>query len=505
MHGIHQRMIARLLSVVLFVGGAAWGQGRFMVYEVATPSPTREVELLLSHRLSPVEPPPWGGSVHVVGTAETERELLRVGAAIRGKSDRVPFRWLRPDDVAEPVALEVPAPRLSAAHGYHGRAAVERLLLNWTRHYPDRCALYQFGASLHGAPMLALRISDHPEVDEDEPAVLFGAGIHASELFTVEVALDLAEHLILEYPNDPEVRRWVDGCDIWIVPIINPDGNDCAHHYDHRWRKNARGTYATEPPHSGDGVDLNRNFPVGFGLAARSSADPFSGYFQGTGPASEPETQAMLALAESRRFALLYTYHTAGGWVLYPYSERSLLSPSPNYAEEFARALGAKLFVEDSTRPYRVATEMYPVAGVDQDTYYYEYGTFAYIIEVGRRGGQPELARWREPLLASVRPSWRFALDALTTGPRLWGHVRDAATGAPLPAVVAIKEQALRMNERWTAHPRTGRFDRLFVSPTTVTLVARLEGYEPQEQRATVTDGPVQVEFRLRPVESPAE
>ncbi len=492
------------ISLVFAIALAAWPAGaqtRFMVYEVATPGPTREIQLLETHRLAPVETPPWGATVHVVGTSETEVLLAALQLTVHQRSNSVPFAWLRPGEVAAPVAADKPAPRIRAADGYHDRRAVESLLANWSRHYPDRCCLYQIGASFHGAPMVALRISDHPAIDEDEPSLLLGGNIHASELFTVEVVLDLAEHLVVDYASDTKVRRWVDGCEIWVVPILNPDGNDCVHALDYRWRKNGHNFYSQGRPDPGDGVDLNRNFPTGFGVVARSSSDPLSGYYHGPAPASEPEVQALMSFAAYERPVVAYTYHTAGGWVIYPYSERSLVSPSPNYAQQFAEALGARLFVEDSTRPYRVATEMYPVAGVDQDYYYQTFGTFAYIVEVGRKGGQPDLLRWREKLLSCVRPSWRLALDALTTGPRAWGHVRDAAGGKPLEAAVAIKEQALRMHERWTTHPVTGRFDRLFVSPTTVTLVASCEGYRSQEQRVEIKDGPVQVEFRLHPLD----
>lgn len=483
----------------------AEAQVRYFVYEVALSDPTAEVELLDCHDLYPVESPPWGSRARVVGTSETEGLLAELGLAVVGKSGSVPFRWLRPNELGVAVSPEAPPPRLSARDGYRDRRAVESLLVAWARHYPERCALYRIGVGARGAPILAMRISNRPREDADKPAVLFGGALHANELFTVEVVLDLMEHLILDYPNDERARRWVDECEIWAIPILNPDGHDCVFDLDHRWRKNARETFGDSGLSLGDGVDLNRNFPTGWSIAARTSADPVSGNYRGPAPGSEPETAALMALAERERFALIYTYHTAGGWVIYPYSERSLRPPTPNYAEEFAEALGARLTVEDSTRPYRVATEMYPVSGVDQDHYYFAFGSLAYIIEVGRKGGQPELVRWREPLLERIRPSWEFALDALTRGPRVSGHVRDASTGRPLAAEVRIAEQRLHMGETWTAHPVTGRFDRLFASPRSVTLVAQMEGYRTEAQTVAIPDGPVHVELRLSPLDEAGE
>lgn len=64
-------------------------------------------------------------------------------------------------------------------------------------------------------------------------------------------------------------HRPIRGVDLWVVPVMNPDGLRADS------RKNARG------------VDLNRNFPV-------SWRDLDGDYESGPRPASEPETRAMM-------------------------------------------------------------------------------------------------------------------------------------------------------------------------------------------------------------------
>ena len=77
------------------------------------------------------------------------------------------------------------------------------------------------------------------------------------------------------------------GIDLWLVESMNPDGQAVAQ------RGNA------------DGVDLNRNFPDGWGPIGA----PGDGQYAGTGPASEPETQAIVALVGLIRPELTLFYH----------------------------------------------------------------------------------------------------------------------------------------------------------------------------------------------------
>jgi protein MpaA len=78
-----------------------------------------------------------------------------------------------------------------------------------------------------------------------------------------------------------------DGVDLWLVPSMNPDGQA------HRVRTNAHQ------------VDLNRNFPQNWGPLGQ----PGDSQYAGTGPASEPETAAIVALVERIRPSLTVWYH----------------------------------------------------------------------------------------------------------------------------------------------------------------------------------------------------
>ncbi|MCK4415168.1 MAG: immune inhibitor A [Candidatus Eisenbacteria sp.] len=166
------------------------------------------------------------------------------------------------------------------------------------------------GQSIEGRDLWVYKISDNPGIDEDEPEVFFNSYIHAREPITVEVMIDLAEHLVTNYGSDPRVTAMVQDREIWIQPVVNPDGVEYNHLTDPEgggmWRKNRR--------NNGDGthgVDLNRNFGYQWGYDDYgSSPSPSSEVYRGTAAFSEPETAAMRDFVIDRGFSIAMNYHS---------------------------------------------------------------------------------------------------------------------------------------------------------------------------------------------------
>ena len=73
----------------------------------------------------------------------------------------------------------------------------------------------------------------------------------------------------------------------WLVESMNPDGQ------------------VAQVRHNANQVDLNRNFPLRWGPIGA----PGDGQYAGTGPASEPETQAMVAFIGQLRPDVALWYH----------------------------------------------------------------------------------------------------------------------------------------------------------------------------------------------------
>jgi hypothetical protein len=166
------------------------------------------------------------------------------------------------------------------------------------------------GASVEGRPILAVKVGP-PGDDPRRPNVLFVAAHHAREWISTVMAMRLIRWLADSLA--PALR---DASDVWVIPVENPDGYQYTFTGDRYWRKNRRansdGTY---------GVDPNRNYPAFWGIDnVGSSPDPVTEVYRGPGPASEPETQAIIRFhAAHPPVVVAVSYHSYSGLELYPY------------------------------------------------------------------------------------------------------------------------------------------------------------------------------------------
>jgi len=194
--------------------------------------------------------------------------------------------------------------------GYKTFSEVDALLQAYAQNYPNLAVLDTIGYSLEGRPIFAMKISDNPDVDEDEPEAMINGLIHAREPIGMEINLYVIDYLLTRYGIYPNITNMVDSIEMWFVPVVNPDGyvfNEINNPGGGgMWRKNMRnngnGTY---------GIDLNRNWGFAWGFNdVGSSPDPNSLTFRGTGPFSEPETQVMRDFIDDHDFAVIINYHS---------------------------------------------------------------------------------------------------------------------------------------------------------------------------------------------------
>ncbi|GAB4174050.1 MAG: hypothetical protein Kow0020_09460 [Wenzhouxiangellaceae bacterium] len=143
------------------------------------------------------------------------------------------------------------------------------------------------GGSVPGDDIHALVITRTGSPYPRAPLVVMAAQ-HARELATAEIATRLAE-LILNNPDqDPDLAWLADHREIHVIAQQNPDGRRQVEAGSSMWRKNYNETAC---PGSTPGVDLNRNSPRFWGDF--SSGNSCSETYRGPVPASEPETQAV--------------------------------------------------------------------------------------------------------------------------------------------------------------------------------------------------------------------
>jgi hypothetical protein len=122
--------------------------------------------------------------------------------------------------------------------------------------------------------------------DTDRPGFYLDATHHGNEILATEAAMRLVHKLVDEYGTNETVTYWVDNFNIYVNPVVNPDGNV----------RNQR--------HNVNSVDLNRNYPFEWCVRASSC---------GSGPASEPETQANVEFMMAHDLDAYASLHT-GTW-----------------------------------------------------------------------------------------------------------------------------------------------------------------------------------------------
>ncbi len=376
--------------------------------------------------------------------------------------------------------------RIIVNDGYHDNFMVEDLLKAFAERYPTITSLHKIGETWQGRDIWALKISDNADIEEDEPAYLFVAAHHGSELLSTEFVLDTIEYLTVSYDKDEKVRTWVDSYEIWCVPLANPDGCFRFFHVTGSGRKNGRDTNHNGKIDITDGIDLNRNYPYRWHtLGERSSkSNPKHYWYRGPEPASEPETRAMMRLAEEQRFIMLISYHTSATKILVPYTIDGVRNPEPSVAWMIGEKIAALSDSYREDRKYKAVRNLYSVDGTDQDWHYWKYGTLAYIWEGPRHN--PPFERDRDKMAEGARPGWGYMLDRHAEGPTLSGNVIDAESGTPLEAIITLDEIKTFEGEIHTSHPATGRFDHILPAEGTYHINFRKKGYLPRSVEVEV-------------------
>jgi predicted deacylase len=179
------------------------------------------------------------------------------------------------------------------------------LMQGFAADHPEICRLDTFGVTVQGRHLLALKISDHVEDDEEEAAFLYTSSMHGNEIVGYVLLLRLADTLLNGYGSDGEITTLVDNLQIWINPLANPDGsfsNDNNLSLEHAQRMNREGIDMNR-----EGIDLNRDFP-----------NPGAGEVDDT-TGRALESRFMMEFLKEHRFTLSANIHSGTEVVNYPW------------------------------------------------------------------------------------------------------------------------------------------------------------------------------------------
>jgi predicted deacylase len=263
---------------------------------------------------------------------------------------------------------------------FHSYRELESDLEALENAYPGTVKLAIIGTSLEGRNIYAVKLSDDPERNDGEPGILILGCHHAREWISVDVPLFLARYLAESAASDPAVRSLLARGEIWIVPLVNPDGLEYSIDVYRYWRKNRRAN-----SDGSFGVDLNRNYGYMWGLDdAGSSPSPLSEVFRGTSAFSEPETRAVRDLFLSREFRAVVSFHSFSQAILYPWGYADVATDRDEALREIGLEM-AGLIEAVNGRAYfcgRAASALYVTNGDTTDWTFAETGVPSYTIEL---------------------------------------------------------------------------------------------------------------------------
>lgn len=333
--------------------------------------------------------------------------------------------------------------------------------------HPEICNLDTLGYSHLNRLLLIMKVSDNPQVDEDEPALHFEGNIHGNEKISWAVIFNMVCYLAENYATDTLVQRLVDTREIWIAPLVNPDG------------------YVASSRYNNNGVDLNRNWGWMWGDEYACGSDFFS----------ENESWMFVEHFWRYPFTSYASYHSGTKYLSEPWSYTSSLQP-PEQNLIRHLSVGYSYF---TNYPYgQGSIGMYPINGASKDYNYGSGGEISWSIEVCYvKTPHPDSI---DVIFARDRPAMMYLMHKAGQG--IHGVVTDSVMGDPGPPLRALIYVAPANYPSYSSEV-LGDFHRFYL-PGTYDVTVMSPGYEPKTVSGVVVpantqDSSVFLDVRLVP------
>ena len=295
----------------------------------------------------------------------------------------------------------------------------ETLMQQFAADHPEICKLITIATLASGRKILALRISDNVNTEENEPEFLYSSTIHGDETTGYILMLHLADYLLTGYGTDTRITSLVNNFDIVICPLANPDGT----------YKGGNSTVNSATRYNANGIDLNRNYP-----------DPQAGQHP-DGNVWQPETVAFMNFASQNTFSMGANFHGGAEVVNYPWDTWSKLNADDAWWQYISREYADTVHVNaipnyltDIMNGITNGYAWYPVYGGRQDYMNFYTHCRESTIEISTTKLLPA-----SQLLSHWNYNYRSLLNYIEqAGYGLHGLVTDSVSGEPLYAKVFI-------------------------------------------------------------------
>lgn len=303
------------------------------------------------------------------------------------------------------------------------------LLEGLEQEYPQMVRVQTIGTTWEEREIKLITLSLDLATADQKPALFYTGAIHSREWIGVELALDFAKYVVENVGVDPAMTALFKEATVYMVPCVNPDGLEYSRNHFSFWRKNRR-----ENVDGSYGVDLNRNFSVGF----TKSKNPSSNTYSGPHPFSEPETQAIKDFVESHtNIAIALDYHSQGN-VFFPahdFRHEDTIDTTDmnvlcaNMAESIRKVSNREYGIHQGKPPTRL------ISGGGRE-YFYSRGILTTLVEVGTRN----ISDYLDDMSEHIRENVPALLTALS-------QVPIYAADNPLPRVGNLLLESVTSSE----------------------------------------------------------
>ena len=274
---------------------------------------------------------------------------------------------------------------------------------NSSKGFSDFLQVDVIGKTWEQRDIIVVTISNNVSKSHKKPALFYTGTIHAREWIGIELAVGFTKYVLEQYKFNPKNSTIFDNATLYMIPCANPDGFEFSRKHFSFWRKNRRqnldGSY---------GVDLNRNFSIGF----KESKNPKSNIYSGPFPFSEPETQTIKNFVDSHQnITIALDYHSQGN-VFFPahnFKHEDSIDTTDinmlcaNMAQEIKKVSGREYGIHQGKPPANL------ISGSGRE-YYYSKGIISSVVEVGTRN----ISDYQENMLEHIRehiPAILYALE----------------------------------------------------------------------------------------------
>ncbi|XP_038575066.1 carboxypeptidase B2 [Micropterus salmoides] len=279
-------------------------------------------------------------------------------------------------------------PRSSATfyERYHNLEDIFYWINRTQQHNPSTVKAILIGSSHEKRPLYVLKLSLNNR--PNKKAMWIDCGIHAREWISPAFCLWFVKHSLSFYNINQDITRILDNMDVYVLPVMNPDGYEYTWTTNRMWRKNR----SVSKDSSCIGVDLNRNFDANW-CTEGASSDPCTEIYCGAFPESEPESRAVAEFLRSHKdsIQLYLSIHSYSQMLLFPFS--CSLQEAENHKDllEMVKEASQKIkrYYQNNYKYGAGAKTIYLAPGGSDDWAYYLGIKYAFTFELqdlGRYG-----------------------------------------------------------------------------------------------------------------------